>query len=202
MNTNDKLDQLLQALDPLTPELRAKNTIRSNEIWANVERQVVVSGPTKRMRRQLISMGSLAGLASAVALVVGLWPTASPVGAFPATAALTACNNQISKYSGSSAVGTPLELIGDYSSTAGQVTTWDENRPGSLGPNSEFSGWPSSEPVSVCYFSGDFTDFPGPPGAPSAYFSMVIVVQPDGSSTLDFVGPANLGFAPPPTAVN
>lgn len=122
--------------------------------------------------------------------------------ALTSASAVAVCNGQVGKYSGMSASDTPLELTGAYSSTAGLVTTWDENRPGQIGPNSDFSGWSSSELVSVCYFSGDFTGFPGPPGSPTAYYTIVVVVQTNGSSTLDFAGPANLGFSPPQSVSN
>jgi len=116
--------------------------------------------------------------------------------------AVTACDGQVNTYSGLTSTGAQLDLIGAYSSTAGLVTTWDENRPNQIGPNSVFSGLPSEELVSVCYFSGDFTGFPGPPGAPTTYRTIVVVVQPDGSSMLDFAGPATLGFSPPQSVAN
>jgi hypothetical protein len=115
-------------------------------------------------------------------------------------AATTACNSQLTRFAGMSAPSQATQLTGAYSSTAGLVTTWDENRPNQIGPNSEFSSWPSDEAVSVCYFSGDFTGFPGPPTAPSSYHTIVVVVQPNGSSTLDFAAPANLTFGPPPSS--
>jgi hypothetical protein len=99
--------------------------------------------------------------------------------------------------------GQGVTLSASYPTTAGQMVTWDHSIPAHLG-SSPFSTWPSSEPVSVCYFSGDFT-FPKPATAtPPVLHAEVVVLSSAGVPNFDFATPGSISsFAqspPPPPA--
>jgi hypothetical protein len=85
MSSTDNLYELLRALDPLTTDLDAQNASRSEEIWANVVTQHRDARTPVRRRRWLVGSGSLAVVASAAALVIGLLPGAAPLSAAAAT---------------------------------------------------------------------------------------------------------------------
>jgi hypothetical protein len=97
-----------------------------------------------------------------------------------------------------------VTLAASYPTTAGQMVAWDHSIPAHLG-SSPFSTWPSSELVSVCYFSGDFT-FPKPATAtPPVLHSEVVVISSTGVPNFDFAAPGSISsFAqsppPPPTS--
>jgi hypothetical protein len=84
MTPNTNLDDLLRALDPLSEELDQEIARRRDAVWSQV---VGPEAPERSRirRRRLIGAGSLATVAVATALVVGLLPGTAPLSATAAT---------------------------------------------------------------------------------------------------------------------
>lgn len=119
-----------------------------------------------------------------------------------ATKADTACSALVSQMNEPEA-GTPVSLVASDPSTAGQMATWDEQMPAHLG-TSQFSLLPASEPVSVCYVSGNFSQFRHVTHGPTRgtvsppTHEAVWVLLSHGDPILDFSGPQASTYPPPP----
>jgi hypothetical protein len=185
--THQMKDADLEALFPEQVLWGRVATIRATGSAAPARRLGV--GDAVRSRTAVV-VGAIALAGGAVgALVVGVTSAGQEHGLTVSRTATEACQALNAPYGGT--------LTGAYPSTAGQVVTWDEARitPGS--PGSAYNDWPSSEDVSVCVYQGTFSGFPGPPGAPSTYDTVVVVVGTQGQAVLDFAGPV-MSFSPPP----
>jgi len=147
---------------------------------------------SSRVRRTL-ALGGATLLAAG--LSVGLLAGSSQAGTshirLPSHSATTVCDQLHAPYGGS--------LTGAYATTVGEMVAWDQSRPNGGDANAGYANLPTGDPLDVCFFAGTFTGFPGPPGAPISYGTVVVVVLPDKSSVLDFAGPSNLEFNPPPS---
>ena len=84
MTISEKLDELLQALDPLTPELMVRNANECESVWENV-RQHRSHSRRATHRRLLFGTGSLAATVSMAAAVIVLVSGSAPVSAAAAT---------------------------------------------------------------------------------------------------------------------
>ncbi|MGH2796827.1 MAG: hypothetical protein ACRDM0_03920 [Thermoleophilaceae bacterium] len=81
-------------------------------------------------------------------------------------------------------------LAGAYAVTAGELADWQETRHRARGiaPTSQWRDAPAGLPVHVCYFDGDFDNFPGK-GQRPIYDRLAVIVGNDGALILDSAGP-------------
>jgi hypothetical protein len=83
MTNDSNLEDLLRSLDPLNEELHRENAQHADGVWAQVVTQVTPR--TRRSRRRVIALSSLATVGAATALVIGLLPGSTPVNAAAST---------------------------------------------------------------------------------------------------------------------
>jgi hypothetical protein len=87
--------------------------------------------------------------------------------------------------------GNVTAVSGAFRVNASELADWQETRHGPDGPSerSPWRGKPATTPVTVCFYDGDFPNFPGGPGpTPVKYDRLVVIVPGDESPSMYVVG--------------
>jgi hypothetical protein len=81
-------------------------------------------------------------------------------------------------------------VAGAFAVTAKDLAEWQETRDASRGirPASVWRNVPPDLALNVCYYDGDFNNFPGRDKRP-AYDRIAVIIGADGRLTLDSAGP-------------
>ncbi len=89
--------------------------------------------------------------------------------------------------------GVDSALVGSTDVDAKSVETWLQ-QPGGPVSQDQVTFWQSQKAgvVAVCYYSGDFSSFPGPPDVVKSYVRMMILIPPAGDPIVQTVGPSDV----------
>lgn len=89
--------------------------------------------------------------------------------------------------------GSGASLRGSFAVSAETVAAWQETRLGPDAPRvtSDFRERSPAQPVTVCFYDGNFVSLPRPPGEDVHYERLVLIVDADGTVIVDTAGPAN-----------
>jgi len=86
--------------------------------------------------------------------------------------------------------GSVRSVAGGFAVTARELADWQETRDAARGIQlrSKWRAMPIELPVTVCYYDGNFNNFPGRAKRPP-YDRIAVIVGADGKLTLDAAGP-------------
>jgi hypothetical protein len=134
----------------------------------------------RRARHHFLSLG--AAFAGALAVACGA--------AGSQALADSVCGNAAMK--AAAVYGSISSVSGAFQVSAAELADWQETRHGPDGPQ-DISPWRRAAPatsVTVCFYDGVFPNFPAPPPLAKAlpYDRFVLIVGPDGSTTMYVVG--------------
>jgi hypothetical protein len=148
------------------------------------------------MRRSHKPLAAVVGLAGSGAAVLLLLPSSGE--AFGQSQADALCQGAIPAAQRISTV--PVAVQASYASTGAGVSKWDESmqtHPEASTPASQYRRLPPTENVAACIYTGNFEE-PAPPG--HTFGTLVMVVEPNGNSSVESAGPANSTYSAPPSS--
>jgi hypothetical protein len=146
--------------------------------------------------RGLAATTLLVGVFAAFLLVARSGDRAASAPPSDATIAKTLCGGPGATLAQASSSGSAA-LVATIASSGDQARAWIGAAGQHVQGNPKWEGLASASLVAFCYYDGDFTGFPQPPGANLTYSRMLVLVSNDGHAELFAVGNSSMSLAGP-----